>query len=140
MIHQLDRAPSAARLLADARHERLCAEIVGHARRMREQLSHRGTREGIESAPAVEQLGSELLRERLIQRQAALPGEPDDHHRGHVLRHARDAKGIVRPKRTAASMRQPPRRAAPLQTDMRRLNARQRTRCAGRNLRLQRGL
>ena len=108
MVHQLDRTPGAARVLAEPRHERLFAEVVGHARGMREQLARRGPRKGIEGAPAVEQLGSKLVGEWLIERQAPLAGEPDGHHGGHALRDARRAEGVVRPKGTAAPAGQCP--------------------------------
>src|SRR3954469_15884045 len=77
MIHQFDRAPNAARVVTEASQKRLFAEIVRHARRMREQLAQRRPREGIENPPTVKQLRSELLGELIIQRQAPLPGEPD---------------------------------------------------------------
>jgi hypothetical protein len=58
LVDQLDRTPGAARLLAQPRGERLVAEVVGDARGMREQLARCGSREGIEGAPAVMQLGA----------------------------------------------------------------------------------
>src|SRR5215212_760535 len=140
MIHQFDRAPNAARVLTQASEKCLFAEIVRHARRMREQLAQRRPREGIENPPTFKKLGSELLGEVLIQRQTPLPGEPDDHRGRHALGDARHAKGIPVSKSTAPSTGQISSGASPDHAGARRLDARQRTRRAGRNLCLHRGL
>lgn len=113
VVHELDRKPGPARLPPQPRRERLVAEVVGQPRGVVKQLARRGARKRIKSPPAVKQLGSKLVRERLVERQAPLTGKPDGHGGGRTLRDARRAEGVVRPKDTALPTGRVSGRAAP---------------------------
>jgi len=140
MVHQLGRTPGAAWVLTQPRGERLVGEVVRQARGVREQLARRCARKSIEGGPAVEQLGGELAGEWLVECQAPLVGERDGHRGGHALGDARRAESVVRPEGTAAPAGQVSGRAAPHQAGVGRLDPRQGTRRARRDLCLDGGL
>jgi len=56
VVHELHRTPRPARRLPQRTANDSSREVVGHPRRVREQLARRGPREGIEGAPALQQL------------------------------------------------------------------------------------
>ena len=95
VIHELDRTPRAPRLPAKLRGEHLVAEVVVQAGGMREQLTRRGVREGVQRPPAVNQSAVKLVAERPVERQPSVAGEPERDDGRDPLCEARRTEGIV---------------------------------------------
>ena len=68
VVHELDRPPRPAGILAQAGGKRLLAEVVRHPGRVGEQLARRRVREVFKAPPAVEQLWRQLGGKWLIKR------------------------------------------------------------------------